>query len=52
MENKDELFKDYDSKKLLKYENLLLQLPQNNVMSRIHHMRLIKIIKEELEKDN
>ena len=52
MENKDELFKDYYSKKLLKYENLLLQLPKNNVMSRLHHMRLIKIIKEELEKDN
>ena len=52
MENKDELFKDYYSKKLLKYENLLLQLPKNNVMSRLHHMRLLKIIKEELEKDN
>ena len=37
---------------VVEYENLLLQLPKNNVMSRIHHMRLIKIIKEELEKDN
>lgn len=49
LENKDELFNDYYSKKLLKYENLLLQLPKNNVVSRLHHMRLIKIIKEEIK---
>ena len=49
MENKDELFYDYYSKKLLKYENLLLQLPKNNVISRLHHMKLIKIIKEEIK---
>ena len=49
MENKDDLFNEYYSKKLLKYENLLLQLPSNNVLSRMHHKRLIKILKEELE---
>ena len=49
MENKDELFKDYYSKKLLKYENLLLQLPKNNIVSRMHHTKLIKILKEELD---
>ena len=49
MENKDELFNDYYSKKLLKYENLLLQLPSNNILSKMHHKRLIKIIKEELD---
>ena len=48
MENKDELFYDYYSKKLLKYENLLLQLPKNNILSRLHHKKLIKIIKEEI----
>ena len=48
MENKDELFNDYYSKKLLKYENLLLQLPSNNILSKMHHKRLIKIIKEEI----
>lgn len=49
MEEKDELFKEYYSKKLLKYENLLLQLPKTDVFNRLHHMKLIKIIKEELE---
>ena len=49
MENKDELFYDYYSKKLLKYENLLLQLPSNNILSRMHHKKLIKIIKEEIK---
>ncbi len=48
MENKNDLFNEYYSKKLLKYENLLLQLPKNNVVSKLHHMRLIKILKEEL----
>ena len=49
MENKDEIFNEYYSKKLLKYENLLLQLPKNNIVSRHHHARLIKIIKEEID---
>ena len=49
MENKDELFNDYYLKKLLKYENLLLQLPNNDILNRLHHKRLIKIIKEEIE---
>ena len=48
MENKDEIFKEYYGKKLLKYENLLLQLPKNNILSRLHHKKLIKILKEEL----
>lgn len=51
MENKDEIFNEYYSKKLLKYQNLLLQLPKNNLMSRLHHMWLIKIIKDELNKN-
>lgn len=50
MENKDEIFYDYYEKKLLKYENLLLQLPSDNILSRMHHKKLIKIIKEELAK--
>ena len=49
MENKDELFNDYYSKKLLKYENLLLQLPNNNIVSKLHHKKLIKILKEEVK---
>ena len=49
MEEKDELFNDYYLKKLLKYENLLLQLPNNDILNRLHHKRLIKIIKEEIE---
>ena len=49
MENKDELFNEYYGKKLLKYENLLLQLPKNNILSRLHHKKLIKILKEELK---
>ena len=48
LENKDEIFNEYYSKKLLKYENLLLQLPKNNIVSRLHHTKLIKILKEEL----
>ena len=48
MENKDELFNEYYGKKLLKYENLLLQLPKNKILSRLHHKKLIKILKEEL----
>lgn len=49
MENKDELFKEYYSKKLLKYENLLLQLPKSDIFNKIHHMNLIRIIKNELK---
>lgn len=49
LQNKDELFYEYYNKKLLKYENLLLQLPSTNIVSRIHHMNLIKIIKKELD---
>lgn len=49
LENKSELFNDYYSKKLLKYQNLLLQLPNNDVLNKLHHKRLIKIIKEEIE---
>lgn len=49
MENKDELFNEYFTKKLLKYENLLLQLPSNHIFSKKHHKRLIKIIKEEID---
>ena len=48
LENKDEVFNDYYSKKLLKYQNLLLQLPSNNILSKLHHKRLIKIIEEEV----
>lgn len=49
LENKNELFYEYYSKKLLKYENLLLQLPSTDILNRLHHKKLIKIIKEELE---
>ena len=48
LENKNELFYEYYSKKLLKYENLLLQLPGYEIFSIIHHKHLIKIIKNEL----
>ena len=48
LENKDELFYEYYSKKLLKYENLLLQLPWYEVNSIIHHKHLIKIIRRAL----
>ena len=51
MENKDELFNDYYHKKLLKYENLLLQLPKGYIMSKLHHKKLIKIIKEEIKEE-
>lgn len=49
LKNKDELFKEYYNKKLLKYENLLLQLPTTSIVTRLHHLNLIKIIKKELE---
>lgn len=49
LKNKDELFYEYYSKKLLKYENLLLQLPKYELTSRIHHKHLIKIIRRALE---
>ena len=48
LENKDDLFFEYYSKKLLKYENLLLQLPKYEIKSKMHHKRLIKIIREAL----
>ncbi len=50
LENKDDLFNDYYSKKLLKYENLLLQLPSDNILSKLHHKKLIKILSEEVNK--
>jgi tRNA (adenine22-N1)-methyltransferase len=49
LENKDELFNEYYTKKLLKYENLLLQLPSHELRSMLHHKKLIKIIKKELD---
>ena len=49
LENKDELFKEYYTKKLLKYENLLLQLPSHEIRSMLHHKKLIRIIKKELD---
>ena len=49
LENKDELFYEYYNKKLLKYENLLLQLPKSQLKSIIHHKNLIRIIKRELQ---
>ena len=49
LENKDELFYEYYSKKLLKYENLLLQLPWYEVHNTLHHKHLIKIIGKELK---
>lgn len=49
LENKDELFKEYYTKKLLKYENLLLQLPNHELRSMLHHKKLIRIIKKELD---
>ena len=48
LENKDELFNEYYTKKLLKYENLLLQLPKYEIKSKLHHKHLIKIIREAL----
>lgn len=51
LENKNDLFIEYYNKKLLKYENLLLQLPQSQIKSRLHHSKLIKIIKKELENE-
>lgn len=49
LENKNDLFYEYYTKKLLKYENLLLQLPNYEIKSRLHHKKLIKIIKKEVE---
>lgn len=48
LDNKDELFYEYYSKKLLKYENLLLQIPKYEVRSKLHHKHLIKIIRRAL----
>ena len=49
LQNKDELFYEYYNKKLLKYENLLLQLPKTQVKSILHHKNLIRIINKELQ---
>ena len=49
LKHKDELFYEYYNKKLLKYENLLLQLPYTHILTKLHHMRLIKIIKKEVK---
>ena len=48
LEDKNELFYEYYSKKLLKYENLLLQLPGYEIFSIMHHKHLIKIIRRAL----
>ncbi len=50
LENKNDLFYEYYNKKLLKYENLLLQLPKYEIKSILHHKHLIKIIKRALVK--
>lgn len=50
LENKNELFYEYYNKKLLKYENLLLQLPKTQIASRLHHKNLIRIIKKQVKK--
>ena len=50
LENKNDLFYEYYSKKLLKYENLLLQLPNYEIKNKMHHKKLIRIIKKEVEK--
>ena len=47
---KDDLFYEYYNRKLLKYENLLLQLPKFEIKSKLHHKNLIRIIKKELSK--
>ena len=48
LENKDDLFYEYYSKKLLKYENLLLQIPKYEIKSKLHHKHLIRIIRKAL----
>jgi len=48
LDNKDDIFYEYYSKKLLKYENLLLQIPKYEVKSKLHHKHLIRIIRKEL----
>ena len=48
LDNKDDIFYEYYSKKLLKYENLLLQIPKYEVRSKLHHKHLIRIIRNEL----
>lgn len=52
LENKDALFYEYYGRKLLKYENLLLQLPKYELKSKLHHKKLIRIIKKEVENEN
>ena len=48
LKNKNDLFYEYYSKKLLKYENLLLQIPKYEIKSKLHHRKLIKIIRRAL----
>lgn len=50
LSKKDDLFLEYYNKKLLKYENLLLQLPKYEIKNILHHKYLIRIIKKELSK--
>lgn len=50
LSKKDDLFLEYYNKKLLKYENLLLQLPKYEIKNIVHHKHLIRIIKKELSK--
>ena len=50
LSKKDDLFLEYYNKKLLKYENLLLQLPKYEIKNILHHKHLIRIIKKELSK--
>lgn len=49
LKNKNELFYEYYSKKLLKYENLLLQLPSYEITTKLHHKKLIRIIRKALQ---
>ena len=49
LQNKNDLFYEYYSKKLLKYENLLLQLPSYEITTILHHKKLIRIIRKALE---
>ena len=49
LSKKDDLFLEYYNK-LLKYENLLLQLPKYEIKNILHHKHLIRIIKKELSK--
>lgn len=50
LKNKNDLFYEKYSKKLLKYENLLLQIPKYEFRSKLHHKYLISMIKKEITK--